>query len=59
MKDSIKQKVLEACLNAESMSNAAKKANIPYNSFIRYAKLLRCHKPNQGLKGYKRGITKY
>jgi len=53
MKDSIKQIVLDACKDPVSMRDAALKTGIKYTSFIRYAKLLGCNKPNQGRKGLK------
>ena len=46
-----KEKIIEACESSLTMAEAARKLNIPHNTFKRYAVQLGIYKPNQGKKG--------
>lgn len=48
---------INVCENSLSMSEAAAKLNLHYNTFKRYAQLYGCWKPNQSGKGMKKNIT--
>ena len=48
---------INVCENSLSMSEAAVKLNLHYNTFKRYAQLYGCWKPNQSGKGMKKNIT--
>jgi hypothetical protein len=54
-----KEQVIDSCKNANSMSEAARMCNIPFNTFRRYAKRLGIYNPNQGGKGYRIPKNKY
>lgn len=54
MKNRITDEEIIAITNkSQTMVLAAKKCNIPFSTFIRYAKRLGIYKPNQGGKGIK------
>ena len=53
-----KQQFIEICESSITMSEACSKLNMHFNTFKRYALEFNCYKPNQGLKGGKRGYTK-
>lgn len=46
----LKNKIIDACESHSSMLEAAKKCNLPYTSFIRYAKKLNVYKPSDHVK---------
>lgn len=52
------QSIAFACNSSQSMSEAAKKLNCHLNTFSRYAKKFGLYNPNQGLKGYKKQISR-
>lgn len=43
---------IEICKKSKSMMESARKMNIPFTSFIRRAKKLKCYKPDPSQKGY-------
>lgn len=51
------EEIIEACNSSISMSQAATKLGIHYNTLKRRAAKLGVYKPNMGLKGGKRGHT--
>jgi 5-methylcytosine-specific restriction endonuclease McrA len=48
---------INVCENCLSMSEAAAKLNLHYNTFKRYAQLYGCWKPNQSGKGIKKDMA--
>ena len=46
-----KEKFIEVCNNSTTMAEASRILNIPFNTFVRYAKKFGCYYPNQGGKG--------
>lgn len=55
-KDLTKEKVTEVCNNSESMTVAAIKLKVHFNTLKRVAEKFGCYKPNKGLKGVKKPI---
>jgi hypothetical protein len=51
-------KFRKICLESASMSQAASKLGIHFNTFKRHAQKLRCYSPNQGLSGGKKDWKK-
>ncbi len=49
--DITEELVIETCKNSLTMAEAARKLDLHYNTFIRYAKKFGCYIPNQGGKG--------
>jgi hypothetical protein len=56
-KDLTKEKVTEVCNNSESMTMAAIKLKVHFNTLKRVAEKFGCYKPNKGLKGVKKPIN--
>lgn len=51
MKDIDKEHFISICKESLTMSQACAKLNMHFNTFVRYAKLLNCYKPNKSGKG--------
>jgi ribosomal protein S14 len=51
-----KEGIIKACKSSLTMAEAARKLNIPHNTFRRYAVQLGVYKPNQGQKGILRPL---
>lgn len=50
---------ISICNESKTMSEAAMKLEMHFNTFVKIAKKLKCYKPNQGRKGYKRDSSEY
>ena len=48
------QKFINVCMKSNSMSEAAAKLNMHFNTFKRYAIMFNCYNPNQSGKGIKK-----
>jgi hypothetical protein len=55
-KDLTKERVTEVCNSSESMTIAAIKLKVHFNTLKRVAEKFGCYKPNKGLKGVKKPI---
>lgn len=53
-----KEFFINTCNESFSMSEAASKLNMHFNTFKRYAEQFGCYKPNQGGKGRTKNISK-
>lgn len=53
-----KDKFVQVCNESSSMAEAARKLNIHFNTFKKYAEKFGCYRPNQSHKGVKIGPTK-
>lgn len=49
------QEFLQICQESETMAIAARKLNMHFNTFKRYAEKLGCYEPNQGRRGMNHG----
>ena len=49
---------INTCNESLSMSEAASKLNMHFNTFKKYAQQFGCYKPNQGGKGKTKNISK-
>jgi hypothetical protein len=55
MKHVDKEEFIKVCQESETMAIAARKLNMHFNTFKRYAEKFGCYDPNQGRKGLKHG----
>lgn len=55
MKQVNQQEFLKVCQESETMAIAARKLNMHFNTFKRYAEKFECYAPNPGRKGMKHG----
>ena len=55
MKQVDQQEFLKVCQESETMAIAARKLNMHFNTFKRYAEKFECYEPNPGRKGIKHG----
>lgn len=49
------QEFIKVCQESDTMAIAARKLNMHFNTFRRYAEKFECYEPNQGRKGLKHG----
>ena len=52
-----KEEFIRVCNESETAAQAARKLNLHFNTFRRYAKAFGCYKTNQSHKGIKLGPT--
>ena len=46
-----KEKFISICKESKTMASASRELNMPYTTFIHYAKKYKCYYPNQGGRG--------
>lgn len=57
-KDIPKEEFIKICNTSESMAHACSILGLNFTTFIKYAKLFNCYKPNQSGKGIKKSNNK-